>query len=282
MFRVFKSDINEGNGSPVPEVMEVWDYLNINKGDSEGDGDDLIHVADTILRLEVGPAWDQMLLLDESSEHVSLIVGPGNKAVTLQQPVFHPELFSVWSIEDETTPTFLGFFDQPSTRVVVQRIIDSGDCPIVGSPYLIKVTDWGNERDTEYEPRNPQVFTDPAAIGRIQDIAGLPENQSADDVRRVLTPGGLVVNKTIDDSVAILATNSKDGVRWLAVAPRDEADAWVERCGEDDIEYEFVSLAIHLPNLPSSFDLRKGEFNPDIRLVAHAEVRIAETLEAVQ
>jgi hypothetical protein len=107
-------------------------------------------------------------------------------------------------------------------------------------------------------------------------LANAFPGQSPDDVRRAMTPGSLVVNRCIE-AVAVLATHSDRGVHWMGIMPPDDAQVFIEGCGDDSIEWECIPISVHLPNLPASFKLGTGETNPDVSLVAHAELR-----EAVQ
>ncbi|PHQ35179.1 hypothetical protein [Rhodopirellula bahusiensis] len=259
LFRVYESDIQSGDGTAKPNVA----------GRVNDDGQPDMYGGDVNL-YSASDAWRELYHMDEAEESVSLMVGPGVGPVTLEFPTFHPDQWAVWKIANgDTKPMFMGFFDRLEARDVAKRILAADDCPILATPYLIYTNDWDDESQhgTYYEPRD-QTQNDTIA-------AALPD-YSSDDLRRVASPGGLIVNRCVD-LVAVLATKSKQGTHWMTVIPEDEAECYVSDCGEDSIEWECLPIRIQLPNLPSSFKLELGETNPDVRLVAHAEVR-----EAVQ
>ncbi|MCC9644994.1 hypothetical protein LOC71_22180 [Rhodopirellula sp. JC740] len=259
LFRVYESDLQSGDGTPKPNVTGCVD----DDGQPDMDGGDIILYS-------AADAWRQLRLMDEAEESVSLMVGPGIGSVTLESPTFHPDRLAVWSVsQDSTKPAFLGFFERLEARDVAKRVIATGDCPILATPYLIFANDWDDDGryDTYYEPRD---YTQNDSIA-----AALP-NYSPDDLRRAASPGGLIVNRCVD-LVAVLATKSDRGTHWLTVIPEGEAECYVSDCCEDSIEWECVPIRIHLPNLPSSFKLGLGEANPEIHLIAHVDVR-----EAVQ
>lgn len=114
---------------------------------------------------DVAGAW-WWLNVNDTDEGISLMVGPGSTKIVMDAAAFHPQKFSLWSVDASDVITFVGYFSRERVMVAAKRVIAAGDCPIIATPYLPNDFDWGwdESRSSHFEPMSYTQAPLPTAV----------------------------------------------------------------------------------------------------------------------